>query len=368
MRVCLLTCNPRHSAAGDRIAAVAERLGDATIVTTRGVEWPGAVHIDALTGTFDAAVAIGWQACLHVFRPSAEAYAYYVPALQDALLWHGDERRLLAALTYDLPLTLVAPNRAIARALEERAPGRRVVVVEPGIPRPSAERGHRVRPSVPERGHRVTPSVPLRVASTGAAEAILARASEPVEAADIGSADVLLELSPAAAPLTAAPRAMLAGVVPIVTPVDGHDELIADGENGVVVGFDDVPGTARVLDTLARDRDLLAELRAGALARAEALPTLDDEAAALRDALTAAAPPGDWPARLLLNARAVAEPIAQERRALDNVLREQEQRIEQLTAESEALRATLAEQARAYRVGKKLEPAWSPLLRMRKKG
>jgi hypothetical protein len=286
-------------------------------------------------------------------------------------MWHGDERRLLAALTYDLPLTLIAPNRAVAKALEDRAPGRLIVVVEPGIPRPSAPGGEGVRPHVPAEpsaaeGQGVRPHVPLRVASAGTADEILDRASEPVEPAAIASADVLLELPPADAPLMQAPRAMLAGVVPVVTPVDGQAELIADSESGIVVGFDDVPGIARVLDTLARDRDLLARLREGSMRRAESLPTLDEEAAALREALTDAAPVGDWPARLLLNARAAAEPIAQERRALDQVLRDQEERILELNAQNERLAVTLERQATAYKVGKKLEPLWRPLLRLRR--
>ena len=329
MKVCLLTCDARHSAFGERIAPVAECLGDATVVTTGDNEWPGAIHIDELDGSFDAAVAIGWRPCLHVFRVDAQKYAYYVPAMQDAQLWHGDERRLLAALTYDLPLTLIAANRAIANGLEERAPGREIVVVEPGIARDG------VAASAPG-----TASAPLRVASTGPADEILARASAPVEAAELASADVLLELAPADTPLTQAPQAMLAGVVPIVTPFDGHDELITDGESGIVVGFDDVPGTARALDTLARDRELLARLRAGALQRADSIPTPDDAAAALLAALEAAPPATERPQRLLLNALAVAEPLGAERRALEQALRNYEERIAELTAENARLTAT----------------------------
>jgi hypothetical protein len=329
MKVCLLTCNDRHSAGGERIASLAQRAGDVTIVVTGTADWPGATHIDELSGSFDAALAIGWQTCLHVFRADAKRYAYYVPAMQDALLWHGDERRMLAALTYDLPLTLIAPSQALAKALEERAPGREVVVVEPGF----------------ERGETASPSAggPLRVASAGPADEVFARASEPIEAAELAAAEVLLELAAADAPLTQAPQAMLAGVVPVVTPSDGHDELIADGESGLVVGFDDVPGAARALDTLARDRDLLARLREGALQRAKSLPTPDDEAKALLSALKHAGSPDDWPARLLLNARAAAEPIAEERRALDVALRNYEERIERLTADNEKLRAEIHE-------------------------
>jgi hypothetical protein len=342
----VLTCNDRYSGAGERIAALAERTGDVTVATTGTVAWPGAVHVDELSGTFDAAIAGGWQACLHVFRPDAKTYAYYVPAMQDALLWHGDERRLLAALTYDLPLTLIAPSRALATSLEAHAPGRRLVVVEPGIARDGVASSST---AASEAGGR------LRVASATPADEVLARASAPVEPAELDAADVLLELVPTDSPLVDSPRAMLAGVVPVVTPAAGHDELVTDGENAIVVEFDDVPGTARVLDTLARDRDLLARLAAAARARGERLPTLDDEAAALIAALDAAPPAWDRPQRLLLNARAVAEPIAQERRALDVALREYEQRIEQLSADNERLVAELEELRRR------------PLARLRRK-
>jgi ABC-type transporter Mla subunit MlaD len=123
--------------------------------------------------------------------------------------------------------------------------------------------------------------------------------------------------------------------------VEGHDELVVDGESGLVVGFDDVPGAARALDTLARDRELLARLRDGALRRAAALPTVEAEAASLLEALSAAPATTDRPQRLLLNARAVAEPIAQERRALDLALRSYEDRIEALTGENDRLRTEL---------------------------
>ena len=328
MRVCLLTCNARHSAAGERIAALAERVGDVTIVQTGSEDWAGAVPIDELSGSFDAAVAVGWQACLHVFRPDAERYAYYVPAMQDALLWHGDERRMLAALTYDLPLTLIAPSRALARALEERAPGRQVVVVERGV----------ARGATPGPGDGT-----LRI--SGAPPEVLERMGEPHVASR--EPDVLVELNAADQPLAGAPAAMAAGVVPVVTPADGHDELITDGENGIVVGFDDVPGTARALDTLARDSELLARLREGALRRAESLPTPDGEAKALLEALSASAPATDaWPARLLLNARAVMEPVSQERQLLEEALRSYEERIANLTSDNERLRAELDEARR----------------------
>jgi hypothetical protein len=357
MRVCLLTTDDRHSSAGEHIAALADEIGDATVVRTGTADWPDAQHVDELSGSFDAAIAFGWQACLHVFRVDARAYAQRVPALEEAQFWHGDERRLLAALTYDLPLTLIAPNRAVAAELEDSAPGRNVVVVEPGVRRDALD----AAPA--RRGD----SGALRVATASPAEEILARASEPVEHVALGDADVLLALADSPLTLTYVAWAQLAGAVPIVTPVAGHDELVTDGESGLVVGFDDVPGTARAIDTLARDRGLLAKLSEGARKRAGRFPAIADEAKAILDAVAKPAAADGWPSRLLLNARAVAEPIAQERRALDAALRSYEERIQALSEENESLRAQLDEQARAYRVGKKLEPLWGPAARVRRK-
>jgi hypothetical protein len=331
MRLCLLTSDPRQSPAGERVAALAQRLGDATVVATGNADWPGAVHIDELSGSYDVAVAFGWRACLHVFRPEARAYAYAVPAMEDALMWQGDEQRLLAALTYDLPLTLMAPSKAVAAALEERGAGA-VAVVRQGSETAGsdANTGEGERPS-PRQASDPSPAAALRVFTAAPAEQILDRMTEAATVATtLAAADVLLELPPADAPLTQTPQALRAGCVPIVTPVDGHDELVEDSRSGVVIGFDDIPGAARALDTLARDRALLATLREGALDRARTLPTLDDEAQAFRAALEQALtsqPDRHWPRRLLLNARAIAEPLAQERRALEQALRERDEAL-----------------------------------------
>lgn len=331
MTLCLLVSEGRHTSRGERVAALAGPL-DAVVAVTGDAEWEGAIHIDELDQPFDAALAFGWRACLHVFRVDAERYGHVVDGLEDRRLWHGDESRMLAALTYDLPLTLVAPNDAVARALRDHAPGRRVVVVRPGVRRDALDASAGSQ----------SPGDALRVATAGPAEAVLARASEPVEQVALRDAQVLLALADTPETLTDVAWAQLAGVVPVVTPFDGHDELVSDGATGLVVAFDDAPGTARVLDTLARDRELLARLSSAAREAASAYPAPGDEAVALRDALAQAPPAGDRPERLLMNALAVMEPIAQERRALDRVLRDYEERIESLTSQNAGLQAELA--------------------------
>jgi hypothetical protein len=70
-----------------------------------------------------------------------------------------------------------------------------------------------------------------------------------------------------------------------VTPVTGHDEYVVDGWNGVVVHWDDVRGTARALDLLARDRSYLHLLRTNALATAHGWPSARQSAGMMALAL-----------------------------------------------------------------------------------
>jgi hypothetical protein len=94
------------------------------------------------------------------------------------------------------------------------------------------------------------------------------------------------------------------GATCVVTAVTGHEEYVEDGENGLVVGWDDVRGTARALDLLARDRGLLHRLRWGALATARGWPSWEQQgtvmAAALREIARRPDPPSAaFDARLL---------------------------------------------------------------------
>jgi hypothetical protein len=89
--------------------------------------------------------------------------------------------------------------------------------------------------------------------------------------------DVLLKLSRIEGLSLPPLEGFHSGLPCVVTPFGGHSEYVRHGENGLVVGFDDVPGTAWALDLLARDRELLSRLSEGALETARAWP---DQAAA----------------------------------------------------------------------------------------
>jgi glycosyltransferase involved in cell wall biosynthesis len=169
-------------------------------------------------------------------------------------------------------LTPVAAHAALLRALH---PGLPVAHVRVGLDPVAA-------PAAPPAA-----GAPLRVvAAGGPAEAALAQVREPVTRADdLAAADVVLDLSRRERPPGPSLRGAAHGAVPVVTAAAGREDHVEHGVDGLVVAWDDPRGAARTLDLLARDRALLARLRAGALARAAAQPDVEEADAELAAAL-----------------------------------------------------------------------------------
>ncbi len=97
--------------------------------------------------------------------------------------------------------------------------------------------------------------------------------------------DVLLKLSRVESLGLGPIEAAHVGTPSVVTPYTGHEEYLENGRNGLVVGFDDEPGTTRALDRLARDRGLLRRLSEGALESARRWPSADEAVDAFAAAL-----------------------------------------------------------------------------------
>jgi hypothetical protein len=134
-----------------------------------------------------------------------------------------------------------------------------------------------------------------------------------------------------------------------VTPFGGHADWLRHGVNGVLVGFDDLPGTTAWLDALARDRELLARLGAGARETASAWPTVDESADALARALRAVAEaePGDAVSARGAVARSVARNVELGRIDVGRVMRlYAEEHLERLVA------------SRTYRLAEGLRRVW----------
>ena len=254
---------------------------------------------------FDVAVATSWEATAHLFTARAQRFAFWVDGFAHHRLGSWQAERIAAALAYDLPTDFLAAGRWVADELAALRPEARVLTVLPGVARGA------VRGAV---------DGPLRVAVDDAwllegaaseAHAALATMAEPhVVAERAEDADVLLCMNPVDGVLGTPLQAAGAGCVPlVVASAGGAEELVAHLETGIQLEPDDVRGTARWLDHLARDRELLARLRVGALATAAAYPTPEKALGALQDALREIVdtpPPADlaWPRRLMADAMA----------------------------------------------------------------
>lgn len=254
---------------------------------------------------FDLAVATSWEATAHLFSARAQRFAFWVDGFAHHRLGSWQVERIAAALAYDLPTDFLAAGRWVAEELEVLRPEARVLTVLPGVARGAV--------ADPVGG-------PLRVAvddswllagADSAAEAVLGQMSEPhVRAERAEDADVLVFLDPVDGVLGAPLQAAGAGCVPLVlSSAGGAQELVTHLETGIHAEPDDVRGTARWLDHLARDRELLARLRAGAIAAAGAFPTPAEAARELEVALRTLVdqpPPADaaWPRRLMADAMA----------------------------------------------------------------
>jgi O-antigen biosynthesis protein len=135
--------------------------------------------------------------------------------------------------------------------------------------------------------------------------------------------DVLLKLSRFEGFGLPVLEALHTGTPVITTPYTGHDALVRDGQNGLVVEFDDEGGTAAALDLLASDRGLLARLRAGATESVRDWPSAGDTArrfeAALEGLLELDPGPPDSALDSLMKRRRMATVLAREgfRRVLD---------------------------------------------------
>ena len=118
------------------------------------------------------------------------------------------------------------------------------------------------------------------------AQRVVGGLDAPAMADLYASSDVLLKLSRSEGLGLPPLEAAVAGTPSVVTPYGGHEDWLRHGANGVLVGFDDPIGTAGWLDALARDRDLLGRLGAGARDTASDWPSVeessDEMAAALR--------------------------------------------------------------------------------------
>ena len=274
----------------------------------------------ARTGDYDIVLATWWETVGPALELPARRHAYFIQSLEDRFYRPGEAQRLAAALTHDLPLPVITEARWIAHTLEALAPERRCLLVRNGISKdvftalaaPPIRRGSlRILiegssawfKGVPEaleavramrEPHHVTVVTPHGTPPAGADRRIGPLTQREMASA-YADADVVLKLSRVEGMFGPPLEGFHMGATCVVTAVTGHEEYVEHGENGLVVEWDDVRGTSRALDLLARDRVLLHRLRWGALATARGWPSWEQQgsvmSAALRELARRPAPP-----------------------------------------------------------------------------
>ncbi len=320
MDVCFLTSS---LPAPEPIAVYARALG-ADVVTE-----PPAAQVDV-------AVAVDWHATARLFEVRAKRHVLWVDHFAHRRLGTWQTERFAAQLAYDLPVDFVAAAPWVRDALADLRPEARCVLVTSGRPAPEGEPAAsalEARPSAPASapaapgatpsGPGAAPSAPLRVHLAGAGDerAAFAAMAEPAVEARLEQADVVVMLSAVDGVLGAPLDGFRHGATAVVGPADDARDLVAHGENGFVADAGDPRGAARLLDLLARDRDLLGRLREAARATAAAWPTPERAAvemeAALRRLLDEDPPDhAGWPVRLMADAVAAAAVFGREHATL----------------------------------------------------
>jgi O-antigen biosynthesis protein len=264
------------------------------------------VRISDLSGVagerFDVAIATWWETALSLFDVDARRYAYFLQLLEDSAYLPEDPERLGFQLTLGLPVRFVTAARWIRDLTDAIQPGDGALYVRSGIDKDVFSSPATVPPALdgPLRivieGNVDLPrkATPHALAAVGGMRedrhVILVSGTLPTgphrdvdvhlsglshrEIADVfASSHVLLKLSRAEGMFGPPLEAFHMGCTCVVNPVTGHDDYIDHGVNGLVVDWDDPRGTARALDLLSANRQLLHMLRLGALETARAWPS-----------------------------------------------------------------------------------------------
>ena len=243
----------------------------------------------------------------HVLQPvrvPAERYAYFVQSLEDRFFEpDAPGERVLAAMTHALPVSFITEARWIADILAEMRPDAPCFLVRNGDRQGRVRAGratggtthaaaaHPAWRAIRTCGSRVSARPPTCCAScasrtsrrssrrpgaTGtrrsARSAWSGRCRRRRWRAEYADTDVVLKLSRVEGMFGPPLEGFHMGATCVTTPVTGHDEFVEHGFNGLVTDWDDVRGTARALDLLARDRRLLHYLRTNAWLTARGWP------------------------------------------------------------------------------------------------
>lgn len=302
---------------------------DVTLVLARTQEAPDwgyapleHLHVSsrdaAMDGRFDVAVSTWWETADTLFALKAERYASFIQSIEDRFYRDDEPERMAAGLVLDLPVTFITEAQWIRQTLADLRPDATCHYVRNGVdksvfaPLDQIDRRDDQPLRILVEGyasswfkgvneaiastrlmrepHTLTVVAPDRegLDATGATRVLDAIPQREL-AALYAETDVVLKLSRIEGMYGPPLEGFHHGATCVTTEVTGHDEFIRHGENALIVGWDDLAGTAAQLDLLARDRDLLHRLRSGALETAREWPSWEQSGAEMAAALRAIA-------------------------------------------------------------------------------
>ena len=259
------------------------------------------VHIDDVVGeSFDVEVATWWETIFNVGLLDAKSVIWFMQSLEDRFYSSGDPMQLLAQLAFAIKVPVITEASWIRDFLVEQNPFRPVGYALNGIDKEiftSARRTDQENaplrimiegsPSAPNKGvgqcfevlkHMEQPHTTVWISPSGFTpdETSVVSVAGPISfhemADEYRNTDVLLKLSRVEGMFGPPLEAFHCGATAVVAPVTGAEEYIRSGKNSIVVPWDDVVGTAKVLDRLALDRAELMRLKAGAIETANSWP------------------------------------------------------------------------------------------------
>jgi len=259
------------------------------------------VYVDDIVGeSFDVEVATWWETIFNVGLLNAKSVIWFMQSLEDRFYSSGDPTQLLAQLAFAIRVPVITEASWIRDFLIEQNPFRPVGYALNGIEKEIFTSARRTdqenaplrimiegNQSAPNKGvgqcfdvlkRMEQPHTTVWISPTPFPqdETSVVSVAGPIsfhEMADVyRNTDVLLKLSRVEGMFGPPLEAFHCGATAVVTPVTGAEEYIRSGKNSIVVPWDDVVGTAKVLDRLALDRAELMRLKAGAIETANSWP------------------------------------------------------------------------------------------------
>jgi hypothetical protein len=351
-----------------------------------GGDVPALTAAQALEERWDVAVATWWTTWPTATELDARRRALLVQGLDERFYATAEPfERLGSAMALAAVDELIAVSDYLCDVAAAARPGARCHLVRNGLDRavfaaaePTASDGGALRILVEGQPGLALKGVGDALAAVGEmrerAEVTLAsleppasrdfRAHRVVSGLDAramaelyASSDVLLKLSRSEGLGLPPLEAAAAGTPSVVTPYGGHEDWLRHGRNGVLVGFDDPAGTAGWLDALARDRDLLVRLGAGARETAAQWPSVGDAADEMARALEAiaAGEGGDRAELARASTRALARGLGAGRVEHDTVVGALEWNTSALASVRADLERLLVENSRLANADRRLQ-------------